>query len=154
MPERPDLGSLDRDRMVQQWLQPAAATLVAMLIAFGLVAGVLLARESLVLGSTVSRVVALVTMYLLPHVVAGFWIGRQMDPALEPALVAGLAPVLFLLIALAAFGGPIATPFRAPLVTVGAVIVWSIAFGVGMVLGGETREYLTRERLTRRLRDA
>lgn len=127
--------AVDRESLVELALVPAGLAILAMAVAFGFVAVLLLALETLLLSNIVTRLLALAVMYVLPHFVAGLWYGRR--DSLEPlaALAAGIAPLLVLVVALLAFGGPFLTPAQVPGVTVGAVVVWSATFAGGMYLG-------------------
>jgi len=128
-------GWADSDRLRERWLLPGVAVLGAMAAGFVVVAAVLLTWEVAIVDSLWTRLLALALMYLLPHIGVGYWVGRRQGLAVEPPIAAGLAPVLLLVVMLFLFGGPALTPVRAPLVTVGAVAVWSGAFAVGMVAG-------------------
>lgn len=126
--------SVDRQSLVELGLLPAGLTIVAMAVAFGFVALLLLTVETLLLSNIVTRVLALAVMYLLPHFVVGIWYGRRSGVEPVAALAAGIAPILVLVLAFLAFGGPFLTPAQVPAVTLGAVVVWSAMFAAGMYL--------------------
>jgi hypothetical protein len=130
-----DSAAVDRRAVVVNGLLPAGLTLLAMAVSFSLVGGLLLAAEGVVLSNLGTRVLALGVMYLLPQFVVGLWMGARHGLSAGPPLAAGFAPVGFLVLALGAFGGPIATPFGAPLVTAGAVLVWTLVCACGLVVG-------------------
>lgn len=127
--------AVDRESLVELGVVPAGLTIVAMAVAFGIVAALLLTLESVLLSNIVTRVLALVVMYLLPHFVAGLWFGRRGSVEPVAALAAGFAPIIFLVLAFLAFGGPFLTPVQVPLVTLGAIVVWSATFAGGTYLG-------------------
>lgn len=124
-----------RERLLSRWLLPGGVTLVAMAVGFGLVGGLLIGLETLILGSMLTEALALAVMYLVPHVVVGFWIGRRQGMGLEPPIAAGVAPVVVFVFSLVLFDGPVATPINAALITVGAIAVWSAVFAAGMAAG-------------------
>lgn len=126
---------VDRDRLVAGWLLPGATVIGAMAVGFVLVAAVLLTSEPLITGALWRELLALATMFLFPHLVAGLWFGRRHEPALGPPIAAGLAPIVVLMLAFAANGGPVLTPFLLPLATLGSVVVWAATFATGMVAG-------------------
>ena len=127
--------AVNRSRLQTGVLLPTGAVLVAMAVGFILVGGLLLAWEQAILGAEWSRWFALAVMYLLPHFVVGYWIGTRNGLSVESPLAAGIAPVLLLVVSLALFGGPVSTPLRAPLLTGGAIVGWTLTFAAGMVLG-------------------
>jgi len=122
-------------RVRREWVVPGGATILAMALCFTVVAALLLAWEVLILDATWTRWAALAVMYVLPHLAVGAWVGRTRPLAVGPPVAAGLAPVLMLVFGLLLFGGPVATPLRAPLVTAGAVLGWTGLFALGMVAG-------------------
>jgi hypothetical protein len=132
---------VDRDRLVVGWMLPGAAAVGTMAIGFVLVAAVLLTNESLITGTLWTELLALATMLLFPHLVAGLWFGRGHEPAVRPPVAAGLAPLVVLVVAFAVHGGPVLTPFFVPVVTLTAVAVWAATFATGMVASA----WLTRE---------
>jgi hypothetical protein len=74
-------------------------------------------------------------MYVFPQFLVGLWMGARHGLSVGPPLAAGLAPIVFLILALGAFGGPIASPLASPLLTLGAVVVWSLVCACGLVVG-------------------
>jgi len=126
---------IDRRYLLEMGLLPAVATVAAMAVGFVVVGVVLLVREPIVVDRLWTRILALAVMYLLPQFAAGVWTGRRYGPGVVPPVAAGLAPVVVVLVALGLFGGPVATPFRSPGLTVAAVAVWSVSFACGMVAG-------------------
>lgn len=130
-----DPATLDRRAVVVNGLLPAGLTLLGMAITFSLVGGLLLAAEGVVLSNLGTRVLALAVMYVLPQFVVGLWMGTRHGLSAGPPLAAGFAPVAFLVLALGAFGGPIATPLGAPLVVLGAILAWSSVCACGLVVG-------------------
>jgi len=133
--DQPGPANLDRRAVVVKGLLPAGLTLLAMAIAFSLVGGLLLAAEGVVLSNLGTRILALAVMYLLPQFVVGLWMGTRYGLSAGPPLAAGIAPVVFLVLALAAFGGPVATPLGTPLLTLGAVLVWTLVSACGLFVG-------------------
>lgn len=127
--------TVDRESVVELGVVPAGLTIVAMAVAFGAIAVLLLTLETVLLRNIVTRLLALSIMYLLPHFVAGLWFGRRSSVEPVAALVAGIAPIIFLALAFLAFGGPFLTPVQVPLVTLGAILVWSATFLGGTYLG-------------------
>jgi hypothetical protein len=126
---------VDRDRVLVGWLVPGAAAVGMMAVGFVLVAVVLLTNEPFITGALWTELLALATMLLFPHLVAGLWFGRRHGQAVAPPVAAGLAPLVVLVVSLAVHGGPVLTPFLVPLVALGAVGVWTITFAAGMVAG-------------------
>lgn len=106
-----------------------------MALGFASMGALLLAREQVILASPITQWIAVAIMYLVPHLVAGAWIGSRQGVALEPPIAATVAPVLVLVLALAVFGGPVSTPVQALPMTIGAMVIWGLAFTVGMVAG-------------------
>jgi len=123
---------VDREHLVVGWLVPGGVAVGAMAVGFVLVAAVLLTNEPLVTGSGWQETLALATMFLFPHLVAGLWFGRRHGPAVGPPVAAGFAPVVVLVFALALHGGPVLTPVLAPIATLGAVATWAVVFAAGM----------------------
>lgn len=132
-------GQLDLDRRdaLRMGLVPALATIGAMALGFALVAGVLFVREGLILGSIVTRIIALLLMYVAPQFVVGLWVGWRHGVVVGPAVAAAVAPLLVFVLALGAFGGPMSTPLQVPLYTAGAVVVWMATCACGMVVGAK-----------------
>lgn len=132
-------GQLEFDRRdaLRMGLVPALATIVTMALGFVLVAAVLFIQEGLILGSIVTRILALLLMYVVPQFVVGLWVGRRHGIVVGPAVAAGLAPLVVLVLALGAFGGPVSTPFQVPLAAAGAVVVWAATCACGMVVGSK-----------------
>lgn len=125
----------DRRRLLLGGLLSGAATVLAMAVGFAVVAAVLMLREGLIVGRLWTRMFALAVMYLLPQFVVGLWVGRRYGLSIGPPIAAGLAPVVVLVLALGAFGGPLGTPFRSPALTAGAIVVWSAVCAAGMLVG-------------------
>ncbi|WP_267163342.1 hypothetical protein [Halovenus salina] len=125
----------DREYLLRFGALPALATIVAMAVCFGLVAGVLFVRDSLIVDSVVTQVIALVVMYVLPLFAVGLWTGLRDGLAAAPAVAASVTPIVVLILALVAFGGPVATAVGSPLLVVGAVAVWGVVCGIGNVVG-------------------
>lgn len=132
--ERPS-GQFDRTSVVRTGVIPAVATIVTMAVGFSLVAGVLFVRDGLIVDSAVTQVLALAVMYVLPLFVVGLVMGYREGVSLTPAVVAGLTPLVVLVLALGAFGGPVLTAFESPGIALGAVVVWTIVCGLGMLVG-------------------
>jgi hypothetical protein len=126
---------IDREALVARGVVPAAATLGAMAVGFGLVAGVLIARESLILAAPWTKALALAMMYVFPQFVVGLWMGVRHGVTPGPAIAAGLAPIVVLMLALFAFGGPALSPLEVPLVTLGAIVVWGGTCAGGLLVG-------------------
>ncbi|SDJ43570.1 hypothetical protein SAMN05216226_103187 [Halovenus aranensis] len=125
----------DREYLLRFGALPALATIVAMAVCFGAVAGVLFVRDGLIVDSVVTQVIALVVMYVVPLFVVGLWTGVRDGLAAAPALAASTTPIVVFVLALAAFGGPVLTAVESPLLVVGAVVFWSLVCGVGNVVG-------------------
>lgn len=121
--------------VLKRLVVPSLLAVGCMAVAWALVAGLLILREPLVVGFTFTRVLALGVMFLSGHLLAGFWTGRRLGLQPIAAVGAGFTPVLVLILATAVFGGPVLTPFETPLLTLAGVLVWTISFGVGMVVG-------------------
>jgi hypothetical protein len=132
----PDIGS-DREYLLSRGVFPALGTVVAMAVTFAAVAGVLFVAEGLILGSVVTQMLALVVMYALPPFVVGLWVGNRDGLLVAPAIAAGVAPIVVLVVALGAFGGPVMTPFESPLLLLGAIVAWSVLCGVGILVGAQ-----------------
>lgn len=128
-----------RRRLLVGGLLPGVVTVIGMAAGFALVAGVLMLREGLIVGSLFTRIGALAVMYLLPQFLVGLWMGRRSGLSIGPPIAAGLAPLLVVVLALGSFGGPMGTPFQAPGLTAGAIVVWSLVCAVGMWVGHATR---------------
>lgn len=125
----------DRAYLFERVMVPAVGTFLAMAIGFVLVyAGIQLA-EGILLSSMLTRLLTLAVMLVFPHLVVGLVIGIRYDLDAAPPIVAGVTPPLVAVVSLAAFGGPILTPFESPLVLVGSIVVWSGLCAGGMVLG-------------------
>lgn len=120
--------------VVERVLVPALAAVVAMAVGFTVVGVGIMLQEELIRDSTVMSYLALAVMFLVPPFAAGLWLGRRQGFGIGPALAAGVAPIVVLLLALAAFGGPVGTPFRAPAYTIAAVAVWSGVCASGMAV--------------------
>ncbi|MFW6435357.1 MAG: hypothetical protein ACOCY1_03155, partial [Halovenus sp.] len=61
--------------------------------------------------------------------------GTRYGLSLAPPVAIAVTPILVLILALAAFGGPALTPFQSPLLTLGAIVVWGLTAAGGLVLG-------------------
>lgn len=123
---------VDRDQLLVDWFLPGAVAVGTMAVCFVLVAVVLLTNEPLINGALWTRLLTLVTMLLLPHLVAGLWFGRRHGIAARPPVAAGVAPIVVLVLAFVVHGGPVLTPFLVPLTTLAAVASWTVVFTVGM----------------------
>lgn len=120
--------------LVERVLVPALAAVVAMAVGFTIVGVVIMLREEFIRDSTVMSYLALALMFLVPPFAAGLWLGRRQGIGIAQALAAGVAPIVVLILALGAFGGPVGTPFRAPAYTLAAIAVWSSVCACGMAL--------------------
>lgn len=125
----------DERPLLAMWVLPALTAVGAMAAAFVLVSVALFVAEPVVLGSVWTRLLALAVMLVLPHLATGLWEGYRRGIGAAQPVAAGVAPVLVLLLALLAFGGPTSTPFESPLLTVAAVAVWTATYGGGMIVG-------------------
>jgi hypothetical protein len=119
--------------VVERVIVPALASVVAMAVGFTAVGVTIMLQESVIRDSTVMSYLALAVMFLIPPFAAGLYLGRRQGAGIGPALAAGIAPIVVLILALGAFGGPMATPLQAPVYTLVAVAVWSILCACGMV---------------------
>lgn len=119
--------------VVERVLVPAAAAVVAMAIGFTVVGVAILLQEAFIRGSTLMSYLALAIMFLVPPFAAGLYLGRRQGFGLGPAVAAGVAPIVVLILALGAFGGPMATPFQAPLYTLAAISAWTALCAGGML---------------------
>lgn len=120
--------------VVERVFLPALAAVVAMAVGFTVVGVTIMLQESIIRDSTVMSYLALAVMFLVPPFAAGLWLGRRQGVGIAQALAAGVAPIVVLILALGAFGGPIGTPFRAPLYTLVATVVWSGLCACGMAV--------------------
>ena len=119
--------------VVERVLVPAVAAVVAMAIGFTVVGVAILLQEAFIRGSTLMSYLALAIMFLVPPFAAGLYLGRRQGFGLGPAVAAGVAPIVVLILALGAFGGPMATPFQAPLYTLAAISAWTTLCAGGML---------------------
>ena len=119
--------------VVERVLVPAAAAVVAMAIGFTVVGVAILLQEAFIRGSTLMSYLALAIMFLVPPFAAGLYLGRRQGFGIGPAVAAGVAPIVVLILALGAFGGPMATPFQAPLYTLAAISAWTALCAGGML---------------------
>lgn len=126
---------IDREYLLVMGLLPALATILAMAVGFAIVTGVLFVAEGLLVGSVWTQALALGLMYLLPQFVVGLVMGTRYGLSLAPPVAIAVTPILVLILALAAFGGPALTPFQSPLLTLGAIVVWGLTAAGGLVLG-------------------
>jgi len=127
----------DREYLLVMGLVPAAATVGAMMLTFSVVGGLLFVAEGVLLGSLWTQLLAVAAMYALPQFAVGLWMGARHGLAVVPPVAAGLAPMVVLILALGAFGGPMLTPFRSPLLALGAVVAWSTLCACGLVVGAK-----------------
>lgn len=125
----------DSTTVVTMGLVPAVMTIVGMAIGFSLVGGLWFLKEGLLLANLGTRLLALAAMYAFPQFVVGLWMGTRHGLSVGPPLAAGLAPIVFLMLALVAFGGPFLTPLGAPLLVLAAVVVWSLVCACGLLVG-------------------
>lgn len=130
----PEIGS-DREYLLSRGVFPALGTVAVMALTFSVVAGVLFVAEGIILGSVVTQILALTVMYALPPFVVGLWVGNRDGLLVAPAIAAGVAPIVVLVVTLGAFGGPVTTPFERPLLLLGAVAAWSVLCGLGILTG-------------------
>lgn len=135
----------DREYLLRFGALPALATIVAMAVCFSVVAGVLFVRDGLIVDSVVTQVIALAVMYVVPLFVVGLWTGVRDGLAVAPALAAAVTPIVVLILALAAFGGPVVTAVESPLLVVGAVVLWTLVCGLGNAVGATVLEPRLRE---------
>ena len=119
--------------VVERVLVPAVAAVVAMAIGFTVVGVAILLQEAFIRGSTLMSYLALAIMFLVPPFAAGLYLGRRQGFGIGPAVAAGVAPIVVLILALGAFGGPMATPFQAPLYTLAAISAWTALCAGGML---------------------
>jgi hypothetical protein len=116
---------------------PALATLVAMFVGFAVVTGLLFVAEGALVASSVTQWLTLAVIYLFPHFLVGLGVGTRYGVAVAPPFVIAITPVVALMIAFLAFGGPVSTPFQAPLLTLGAMAVWGVAGAAGLLAGAK-----------------
>lgn len=147
------LSAVDRRTQLRNGAVSAGVTVATMAVGFALIGGILIARETVLLWNIWTRVLALATMYLVPHFAAGVVIGTRYGVGVVEPLVAGIVPVLVATVALAAFGGPVLTVLQSPLILVGAVVIWTGLFAGGQVVGARVlAPRLPEEGLLTRLR--
>ncbi|MFC7072075.1 hypothetical protein ACFQJ7_04205 [Halovenus rubra] len=132
----PGIGS-DREYLVSRGVIPALGTIGAMAVAFSVVAGILFVAEGLIVNNVVTQTVAILVMYALPPFAVGLWVGKRHGLLVAPAIAIGVAPIMVLITALAAFSGPVLTLFDSPLLLVGAVAGWSALSGFGIAVGSK-----------------
>ncbi len=128
-------GGDSRRRAVTLGVIPGVATVVVTAVTFGVVTGVTLVNGSLITGSVVTQVAALASMYLLPQFLVGTWAGTRHGLSAWPAVAAALAPIVVVVIAFLAWGGPVLSVFENLLLLVGAGLGWTIVAGLGVVVG-------------------
>lgn len=128
-------GGDGRRRAVTLGVIPGVATVAVTAVTFGVVTGVTLVDGSLITGSVVTQVAALASMYLLPQFLVGTWAGTRHGLSAWPAVAAGLAPVVVLVVAFLAWGGPVLSVFDNLPLLVGAVLGWTLVAGLGVVVG-------------------
>ena len=126
---------VDREYLFVMGLLPALATILAMVVGFAVVTGLLFVAEGLLVGSVWSQALTLAIIYLFPHFVVGLGMGTRYGLSMAPPVAIAVTPILALVLALGAFGGPVLTPFQSPLLTLGAIVVWGVAAAGGVVLG-------------------
>lgn len=131
---------IDRRYLLVMGVLPAVVTIIAMAVGFSLVAGILFVREAVIVGSLLTQVLALAVMYVLPQFVVGLWMGTRYGPAVATPIAAGLAPILVLVVALGAFGGPVLSPFESLGITVAAIVVWALVCTCGLLVGSKLLE--------------
>lgn len=120
--------------VVERVFLPALAAVVAMAVGFTVVGVTIMLQESIIRDSTVMSYLALAVMFLVPPFAAGLWLGRRQGVGIAQALAAGVAPIVVLILALGAFGGPVGTPFQAPAYTLAAIAGWSSVCACGMAV--------------------
>ena len=128
-------GGDGRRRVLTLGVIPAVATVAVMTVIFGVVTGVMLVNGSLITGSVVTQAVALASMYLLPQFLIGTWAGTRHGLSAWPAVAAALAPIVVLVVAFLAWGGPVLSVFENLLLLVGAGLGWTVVAGLGVVVG-------------------
>lgn len=98
--------------------------------------GLILATDSsLVLGNIFTRILALIAILGIPPFIIGLLVGHLKSVYTTTAVAVGLAPIIFLTLALAVFQGPVLTPVAAPGLTLGAILMWSVICLLGMQIG-------------------
>lgn len=135
-----ELRGIDRRYLLVKGVLPAVVTIIAMAVGFSLVAGVLLVKEGVIVGSILTQVLALAVMYLLPQFLVGLWMGTRYGPSVATPIAAGLAPILVLVFALGAFGGPVLSPFESLGILLTAVVVWALICSSGLLVGSKLLE--------------
>jgi hypothetical protein len=128
---------IDRAYLRTQVLLPALATVVAMMVGFTIVTALLFVAEGILVSNGLTQSLTLAIIYLLPHFVVGLGMGTRHGLAVAPPVVIAFTPVVGLIIAFAAFGGPVSTPFQSPALTLGAVVVWGLVATGGLLLGAK-----------------
>ena len=128
---------IDRAYLRTQVLLPALATVVAMMVGFTIVTALLFVAEGILVSNGLTQSFTLAIIYLLPHFVVGLGMGIRHGLAVAPPVVIAFTPVVGLIIAFAAFGGPGSTPFQSPALTLGAVVVWGLVAAGGLLLGAK-----------------
>lgn len=136
----PRADDIDRRYLGRQVLAPAAGALVAMGVGFALVAGLVFVAEGFLLTNIVTQIAGLALMYVVPHFVAGVLAGRRIGVDIAPAVAAGVTPVVFATLMFAVFGGPTSTAVQTPTVTLLAMLVWTVVFAGGLVVGSKLAE--------------
>lgn len=129
-----------RQRIRSIWafgLLPAILTIGTMGVAWGLMSGLLVIAEGIVLASVWTRLIAVGIMVVVPHLLVGTWIGYRHGPSLPAIATVAMTPVIFFEVALYAFGGPLRTPIESPGYTVGAIFVWGIVAAAGTFIGND-----------------
>jgi len=128
-------GGDGRRRVLTLGVIPGVATVAVTAVTFGIVTGVTLVDGSLITGSVVTQAAALASMYLLPQFLVGTWAGTRHGLSAWPAVAAALAPIVVLVAAFLAWGGPVLSVFENLLLLVGAGLGWTIVAGLGVVVG-------------------
>ena len=126
---------IDREYLLVMGLLPALATILAMAVGFAIVTGLLFVAEGVLVGSVWTQAVALGLMYLFPQFVVGLGMGTRYGLSATPPIAIAITPILVLVLALGAFGGPALTPFKSPLLLIGSIVVWGLTAAGGLVLG-------------------
>lgn len=128
-------GADTRARVLRLGIVPGVATVVMMTVAFGIVVGLTLAFESLIVGTVIGRGLGLVSVFVLPQFIVGVWAGLRHGLSVWPPVAAGVAPVVAAVVTFGAWGGPLLAPVSNPVLLVGAVLAWMLVAGVGLVGG-------------------
>jgi hypothetical protein len=128
-------GGDSRQRALTLGVIPGLATVAVTAVTFGIVTGVTLVDESLITGSIVTQAAALASMYLLPQFLVGTLAGTRHGLSVWPAVAAALAPIIVVVVAFLAWGGPVLSVFDNLALLAGAGLGWTVVAGVGVVFG-------------------